>query len=71
MTKYSKHKCINKLNEINNHPDLLMIFGRGNDLQICNLSNINNKSYSKLGVSYEPPNGLTYDSLDCNNYLAG
>ena len=45
--------------------------GGGNDLWIENDCNINQKSGSNLGHSFELPNGLYYESNEATSYLAG
>ena len=41
------------------------------DLFICKDSNINRNSHSYLGISYELPEGLQFNSNEARNYLAG
>ena len=46
-------------------------FGGGHDLYLCDNANTTNSSYSNLGHTYKPPNGITYSSTEANNFLAG
>ena len=49
----------------------MFTFGGGCDLVIHNDCNINTSSLSKLGHSYESPNGYAFKSDEARNYLAG
>ena len=64
-------KCLKKEKEVYHRTDYMSMFGGGGDLCICNECNINTASYSRLGHSYELPNGITYNSTEAKNYLAG
>ena len=46
-------------------------FGGDSDLHIHNDCNINDCSHSRLGHSYETPNGITPQSTEAYKYLAG
>jgi hypothetical protein len=46
------------------------IFGGAGDIYICNQSNTNIGSYSNFGVSYNLPDGYTYNR-NAKNFLAG
>ena len=46
-------------------------WGGGHDLMLCDNCNTTNSSYSNLGHTYKPPNGIAYSSTEANNYFAG
>ena len=46
-------------------------FGGGHDLHLCDNCNTVNSSYTNLGHTYKPPNGITYGTTEANNYLCG
>ena len=46
-------------------------FGYGHDIHICNNSNTTTGSYSNIGHSYEPPQGVTYNTDSAKSFLAG
>jgi hypothetical protein len=46
-------------------------FGGGHDISICNGCNTLNSSYSNLGHSFQCPPGITYGTVQANNFLAG
>ena len=41
------------------------------DIEICNDSNINTNSLSNFGNCYKLPNGLSWNTEEAKNYLAG
>ena len=47
------------------------IFGGGCDILISNYASSNSKSYSRLGHTYSPPSGYSYDSTFARTFLAG
>ena len=46
-------------------------FGGGHDIYISSHASSNTNSYSKLGYTYRPPGGYSYDSTFAKTYLAG
>jgi hypothetical protein len=46
-------------------------FGQGSDIFVSDKSNINNNSYSNLGLSYELPENISYGYSGSYIYLAG
>ena len=46
-------------------------WGGGHDLALFGNCNTENTSYSNLGHTYTPPNGITYGTEDAKSYFAG
>lgn len=46
-------------------------FGAGHDLYIADNCSVNNSSYANYGCTYELKAGMTYQSTEAQNYLAG
>ena len=46
-------------------------FGGGHDIYIYNYASSNSNSYSRLGYTYSPPSGYSYDGTFAKTFLAG
>ena len=46
-------------------------FGGGYDIHLSNYASTNNNSYSRLGHTYNPPRGYSFDSAFAKAFLAG
>jgi len=61
----------NSTNAMYNYSSYGPTWGGGHDLMLCDNCNTTQSSYTNLGHTYKAPNGITYGSTDCQNYLAG
>ena len=46
-------------------------FGGGYDIHLSNYASTNNNSYSRLGHTYNPPRGYSFDSAFAKAFLTG
>ena len=71
VSKKTKHLCHDKQYSIYKSTEDSVTFGEaGSDIYISHNCNTDG-SYCYLGNSYTPPNGLTFNTLEANSYLAG
>lgn len=48
-----------------------MYFGANSEIYICNDCDKNNSSTSNIGKTYKAPEGITFNTDQSKNYLAG
>ncbi len=73
LTKKTKHAQLDDFTDyaIRNKANTLLYFGAGDDLQIVENANQNRLSKCNIGYTYGVPEGITVNSQESQNYLAG
>lgn len=67
------HKQINQIQEkaLQFNKNGFLQFGAGPDIYIANDFDSNSESFSNLGRSYLPQSGVTFDTEEAREHLAG